>query len=264
MIAALPRLLVYEIGFLLVGVPASVFALTGRADRARRTDSAGIAFRPARSATMLLIVVLASGRSRHARSRPRGRAPRSTLQSSITSVAPPARGSAPYIGVWDHKPPGMYLASAAAQAMLGWLGPWTADWLLSLASTAGIGVGIAAVLGRLGVGGLGSAGRRGRGGSAVEPLPPRAGRRAHRAACDGPRRRLPGACPAIAGPCRPDHRGRVGRSLPARVAAGAARRGARPGGRRPHAARPIARGGGGFARLRAPRSRSRQRSRGCR
>lgn len=63
-------------------------------------------------------------------------------------------GSMPYVGVWDHKPPGIYLASATAQAALGWLGPWTADWLLSLAATAGIGVAIAAVLGRLGVTGM--------------------------------------------------------------------------------------------------------------
>lgn len=63
-------------------------------------------------------------------------------------------GSAPYADVWDHKPPGMYVASAAAQAILGWLGPWTADWLLSVAATAGIGMAIAAILGRLGAGGM--------------------------------------------------------------------------------------------------------------
>lgn len=60
-------------------------------------------------------------------------------------------GAAPYIGAWDHKPPGIYLASAAVQAVLGWLGPWTADWLLSVGATAGLGVAVAAVLGRLGV-----------------------------------------------------------------------------------------------------------------
>lgn len=60
-------------------------------------------------------------------------------------------GVAPYVGAWDHKPPGIYLASAAVQAVLGWLGPWTADWLLSLGATAGIGVAVAAVLARLGV-----------------------------------------------------------------------------------------------------------------
>jgi len=58
-------------------------------------------------------------------------------------------GVAPYVGAWDHKPPGIYLATAAAQALLGWLGPWTADWLLSLAATVGLGAAVAAVLARL-------------------------------------------------------------------------------------------------------------------
>ncbi len=60
-------------------------------------------------------------------------------------------GVAPYIGAWDHKPPGIYLISAAVQSMLGWLGPWTADWLLSLGATAGLGIAVAAVLARVGV-----------------------------------------------------------------------------------------------------------------
>ncbi len=56
-----------------------------------------------------------------------------------------------YLGAWDHKPPGIYLATAAARAILGWLGPWTAEWLLSVAATAGIGLAVAATLTRLGV-----------------------------------------------------------------------------------------------------------------
>jgi hypothetical protein len=60
-------------------------------------------------------------------------------------------GVTPYLGAWDHKPPGIYLAGAAAQAVLGWLGPWTADWMLSLVATAGIGVAVATALARLGV-----------------------------------------------------------------------------------------------------------------
>ncbi|MEP6807898.1 MAG: hypothetical protein ABI978_04800 [Chloroflexota bacterium] len=59
-----------------------------------------------------------------------------------------------YLGTWDHKPPGMYLASAAAQMLLGGLGPWTAQWLLSVAATAGIGLSVAAVLTREGVTGM--------------------------------------------------------------------------------------------------------------
>ena len=62
-------------------------------------------------------------------------------------------GVAPYVGAWDHKPPGIYLASAASQAVLGWLGPWTADWLLSGAATVGLGAAVAATLGRLRVSG---------------------------------------------------------------------------------------------------------------
>ncbi|MEO7870507.1 MAG: hypothetical protein ABIS42_07855 [Candidatus Limnocylindria bacterium] len=62
-------------------------------------------------------------------------------------------GVAPYVGAWDHKPPGIYLATAAAQALLGWLGPWTAEWLLSLAATVGLGAAVAAVLSRLQVAG---------------------------------------------------------------------------------------------------------------
>ncbi len=61
------------------------------------------------------------------------------------------RGVPPYLGAWDHKPPGIYIASAGARALLGWLGPWTADWLLSVAATAGIGMAVARVLARSGV-----------------------------------------------------------------------------------------------------------------
>jgi hypothetical protein len=62
-------------------------------------------------------------------------------------------GVVPYVGSWDHKPPGIYLADAGAQALLGWSGQWTADWLVTLAATAGIGLGVAAALGSLGVDG---------------------------------------------------------------------------------------------------------------
>ena len=62
-------------------------------------------------------------------------------------------GVTPYVGSWDHKPPGIYLADAGAQAILGWLGAWTADWLVTLAATAGIGMAVAVALARLGVAG---------------------------------------------------------------------------------------------------------------
>ena len=60
-------------------------------------------------------------------------------------------GVTPYVGVWDHKPPGIYLATVVARAALGWLGPWTAGWLLSLAASVGIGAATAGVLCRLDV-----------------------------------------------------------------------------------------------------------------
>jgi hypothetical protein len=58
-------------------------------------------------------------------------------------------GVAPYAGSWDHKPPGIYLASAGVQVVLGWLGPWTADWVLSVVASVGIGLAVATVLKRL-------------------------------------------------------------------------------------------------------------------
>src|SRR5437867_3325061 len=61
------------------------------------------------------------------------------------------QGVMPYVGAWDHKPPGIYLADAGAQALLGWMGQWTADWLVTLVATAGIGLAVAAALAELGV-----------------------------------------------------------------------------------------------------------------
>lgn len=60
-------------------------------------------------------------------------------------------GVVPYLGAWDHKPPGIYLVDAGAQATLGWLGPWTAEWLLSLAVAVGIGMAVSSALVGLGV-----------------------------------------------------------------------------------------------------------------
>lgn len=62
-------------------------------------------------------------------------------------------GVTPYLGEWDHKPPGIYLVVAGGQGLLGWLGPWTADWLLSVGATAGLGLAAAAVLTHVGVNG---------------------------------------------------------------------------------------------------------------
>lgn len=60
-------------------------------------------------------------------------------------------GVAPYVGAWDHKPPGIYVLSAATHASLGWLGTWTADWLLSFGASVGMALAVATVLRRLGI-----------------------------------------------------------------------------------------------------------------
>jgi len=62
-------------------------------------------------------------------------------------------GTTPYLGVWDHKPPGIYLISAGAHWVLGWAGPWAADWLISLGATVGLGLVVARQLTNLGVAG---------------------------------------------------------------------------------------------------------------
>ncbi len=46
-----------------------------------------------------------------------------------------SHGAMPYLGYWDHKPPGVYLLNAAGQAGLPWLDPWVVDWLLTLVAT---------------------------------------------------------------------------------------------------------------------------------
>jgi len=46
----------------------------------------------------------------------------------------------PFVGTWDHKPPGIYLLSAGAHALFGWLGTWKADWLLSAGASAALGL----------------------------------------------------------------------------------------------------------------------------
>ena len=52
----------------------------------------------------------------------------------------------PYRDVFDHKPPGVFLADAAAQSLLPWLDPWTPVWLLSVACAAGLGFAVVLAL----------------------------------------------------------------------------------------------------------------------
>jgi MFS family permease len=61
-----------------------------------------------------------------------------------------ADGALPYAGVWDHKPPGLYILGAAAQAALRWVDPWTVMWLLSLVTVVAAATCTALMLRRLG------------------------------------------------------------------------------------------------------------------
>ena len=48
-------------------------------------------------------------------------------------------GATLYAGIWDHKPPGIYLLLVAGQSLLPFLSVWLVSWLLSVAATAGTG-----------------------------------------------------------------------------------------------------------------------------
>ncbi len=56
-----------------------------------------------------------------------------------------------YADTWDHKPPGIYLIFAAAQALLPVLDQWLATWLLAMAVTAGAALLVDVAARRLGV-----------------------------------------------------------------------------------------------------------------
>ena len=58
-------------------------------------------------------------------------------------------GAFPYVGTWDHKPPGIYLADAAAGAIFPGH-PWLAAWLVTVVALGATGVVLAASLHRLG------------------------------------------------------------------------------------------------------------------
>jgi hypothetical protein len=60
-------------------------------------------------------------------------------------------GATLYTDIWDHKPPGIYLILAAAQAALPFIAPWAVSWILSVTATAGTGAAIAVACRRLGV-----------------------------------------------------------------------------------------------------------------
>lgn len=49
-------------------------------------------------------------------------------------------GDVPYLQVWDHKPPGVYVTDALAQLSFFWADDWTAVWLASVLAAAASGV----------------------------------------------------------------------------------------------------------------------------
>src|SRR5258706_1130237 len=55
-------------------------------------------------------------------------------------------GDMPYRDVWEHKPPGIFLAEASGQGVLPWLDPWTPVWLLSVMCAAALGFVVAFAL----------------------------------------------------------------------------------------------------------------------
>ncbi|HEX2141521.1 MAG TPA: hypothetical protein VHK28_04485, partial [Candidatus Limnocylindria bacterium] len=60
-------------------------------------------------------------------------------------------GEALYVGTWDHKPPGIFLLYAAAQAVLPFVDPWVVAWVLSVIATAATGWLVAWIGRRMGV-----------------------------------------------------------------------------------------------------------------
>lgn len=58
-------------------------------------------------------------------------------------------GVLPYVGTWDHKPPGVYAAFTMAIGLLGWLQPWSAVWATTVACVAGAGAFLTAIAVRI-------------------------------------------------------------------------------------------------------------------
>jgi hypothetical protein len=49
-------------------------------------------------------------------------------------------GATLYAGIWDHKPPAIYLLLAAGQSLLPFLSAWAVSWFLSVVATAATGL----------------------------------------------------------------------------------------------------------------------------
>jgi hypothetical protein len=76
-----------------------------------------------------------------------------SLDASVFMVAgwQLGRGALPYIDVWDHKPPGIYVANLIGDSLLGWVDPWLGPWLVTVLAVAGTAILVAAALRRAGL-----------------------------------------------------------------------------------------------------------------
>jgi hypothetical protein len=77
-----------------------------------------------------------------------------SLDAAVFSVVGErvAAGDLPYVDVFDHKPPGLYLLIAMGQLIPGSLGAWTTSWVLSVGAVVLTGIVVADTLRRLGWG----------------------------------------------------------------------------------------------------------------
>ena len=75
-----------------------------------------------------------------------------SLDAAVFSVVGErvASGALPYVDIFDHKPPGLYLMIAAGQLLGGSIGAWKVAWILSVGSVALTGVIVADTLRHLG------------------------------------------------------------------------------------------------------------------
>ena len=59
-------------------------------------------------------------------------------------------GATLYAGIWDHKPPGIYLVLAVGQGLLPFLSAWQVSWFLSVVATAATGLAVLTICRGLG------------------------------------------------------------------------------------------------------------------
>ena len=59
-------------------------------------------------------------------------------------------GATLYAGIWDHKPPGIYLVLVVGQGLLPFLSAWQVSWFLSVVATAATGLAVLTICRGLG------------------------------------------------------------------------------------------------------------------